>query len=160
MNKLLLSTVIALGISTTAMSNEMTQKSQLLSGNFASELALEAMTICKAQGYNVSAAVVDRHGNLLALSRNEMASPHTVSSATQKAFTSASMGRDTASLAKLIVDMPALQGLTQMDDRLLLLQGGLPISVKDVRLAGIGVGGAPGGHLDEACAQQAIEKLM
>lgn len=160
MKNLLAVTLVTLGLGSQIQAAEMTSTTTVLSGNFASDLAQQAMTICQDQGYAVSAAVVDRSGNLLALARHESASPHTINSASQKAFTSASMGRDTKALAKLIVDQPMLAGLADMDDRMIMLEGGLPVSVNDVRVAGIGVGGAPGGHLDAACAQQAMDKLM
>jgi uncharacterized protein GlcG (DUF336 family) len=80
-------------------------------------------------------------------------------SSTGKAFKSASMGRPTAQLAKLIKDRPELAGLRDMDPRLVILGGGLPIKIGDELVGGIGVGGAPGGHLDEACAQAGLKKI-
>ena len=41
----------------------------------------------------------------------------------------------------------------------LLLAGGLPVKEGDEVIGAIGIGGAPGGHLDEACAQAAIDGL-
>lgn len=41
----------------------------------------------------------------------------------------------------------------------LLLAGGLPVKEGDDVIGAIGIGGAPGGHLDEACAQQALDSL-
>lgn len=52
-----------------------------------------------------------------------------------------------------------MEGLRQMDPQLLIL-GGLPIVVNDGVVGGIGVGGAPGGHLDEACAQAGIDAIL
>jgi uncharacterized protein GlcG (DUF336 family) len=40
-----------------------------------------------------------------------------------------------------------------------LLQGGLRIKVGSEAIAAIGVGGAPGGNLDEACAKAGIDKI-
>ena len=42
---------------------------------------------------------------------------------------------------------------------LLLLAGGLPVKEGEEVIGAIGIGGAPGGHLDEACAQQAIDGM-
>nr|WP_257292439.1 heme-binding protein [Endozoicomonas sp. ONNA1] len=67
------------------------------------------------------------------------------------------MGQPTANLAKLVTDKPFLQGLKDMDARMLLLGGGMPIKVDGQIVGGIGIGGAPGGHLDQACAEQAIK---
>jgi uncharacterized protein GlcG (DUF336 family) len=42
---------------------------------------------------------------------------------------------------------------------ILLLGGALRIKVGDEAIAAIGVGGAPGGDLDEACAKAGLEKI-
>ncbi len=118
-----------------------------------------ALKRCADDGYQVSVAVIDRSGNLKVHLRHDQAGPHTVSSAQRKAFTAASMGRPTADLANLVKSKPELQGLQFMDDRLLLLGGGLPVRIGDKLVAGIGVGGAPGGHLDTACAKAGIEAI-
>jgi uncharacterized protein GlcG (DUF336 family) len=39
----------------------------------------------------------------------------------------------------------------------LLLGGGVPVRVGNDVIGAIGVGGAPGGHLDEQCAVAALE---
>ena len=43
--------------------------------------------------------------------------------------------------------------------RPLILGGGVPIRAGDQVIGAIGVGGAPGGHLDEQCAEAGIEKI-
>lgn len=136
-----------------------TTQTVLLTTDAAVRLANDALQSCRTDGYAVSVSVVDRSGNLIAMARNEMAGPHTISSSYKKAFTAASMGQDTGKLAKVIAEKPFLEGLRDMNDNLLMLPGGLPVSVDGVRVAGIGVGGAPGGHLDAKCAQDAIAKL-
>ena len=46
-----------------------------------------------------------------------------------------------------------------MNEDILLLAGGFPVKfAKDV-VGGIGVGGAPGGHLDEACASAGLKMI-
>lgn len=42
---------------------------------------------------------------------------------------------------------------------MLLLGGGVPIKVGTETIGAVGVGGAPGGHLDEQCAMAALEKV-
>lgn len=131
----------------------------VLSLDSAYTVANAAQKQCIADGYNVSVAVVDRHGNLLVQLRNPQAGPHTVGSSLGKAFTSASMGQPTANIANMIAENPSLEGLRDMDSRMVILGGGLPISIGDYRVGGIGVGGAPGGHLDAACAEAGIKAL-
>ncbi|MDH3658497.1 MAG: heme-binding protein [Alphaproteobacteria bacterium] len=125
----------------------------------AKKIADEAMAKCTADGYRVSVAIVDRSGSTKVLLKADGSGPHTVGSSTGKAFTSASMGRPTADLAALIKDKPELAGLRDMDPRLVILGGGLPIKIGDALVGGIGVGGAPGGHLDAACAQAGLDGL-
>jgi uncharacterized protein GlcG (DUF336 family) len=41
----------------------------------------------------------------------------------------------------------------------LLVGGGVPIKAGNDVIGAVGVGGAPGGHLDEQCAMAAIDKV-
>jgi uncharacterized protein GlcG (DUF336 family) len=125
----------------------------------AQKAANAAMAQCIADGYKVSVAVVARSGSTKVLIKGDGSGPHTVGSSTGKAFTSASMGQPTAKLAKLIEEKPFLEGLRDMDSRLVILGGGLPIKINGALVGGIGVGGAPGGHLDEACAKAGIAAI-
>jgi uncharacterized protein GlcG (DUF336 family) len=126
----------------------------------AQKLASAALTQCAADGYNVSVSVVDASGVTRVQIRADKAGPHTLESSRKKAYTSASMGRPTADFANLIKKMPEIAGLRDMDPNILILGGGLPIKVAGEKIGGIGVGGAPGGHLDQACAQAAIDKVL
>jgi uncharacterized protein GlcG (DUF336 family) len=125
----------------------------------AQKAANAAMKKCKADGYKVSVAVVSRNGSTKTLIKMDGSGPHTVGSSTGKAFTSASMGQPTANLAKAIAEKPFLAGLRDMDPRLVILGGGLPIKIGGKLVGGIGVGGAPGGHLDAACAQAGVDAI-
>ena len=122
----------------------------------AANAALEA---CEAQGFRMSVAVVERGGATKAMLRADNAGPHTVGSATGKAFASASLGRDTAGVAASIAGNAELEGLRSMDPRLVLLAGGLPIRIGDSLVGGIGVGGAPSGAEDETCARAGVEAI-
>ncbi len=75
------------------------------------------------------------------------------------AFTSASMGQATARLANAIAENPALNGLRDMDSRMVILAGGLPIVIDGQRVGGIGVCGAPSGNLDEACSTHGLQQI-
>ena len=132
-------------------------KAAYLPLEMAQKAANAAMAKCVTDGYNVSVAIVARSGSTKVLIRGDGAGPHTVGSSTGKAFTAASMGRPSAKLAALIKDKPSLEGLRDMDSRLVILGGGLPIKIAGSLVGGIGVGGAPGGHLDEACAKVGVE---
>ena len=125
----------------------------------AQKAANAAMAKCIADGYSVSVAIVARSGSTKVLIKGDGSGPHTVGSSTGKAFASASLGQPTAKFAATIKEKPELEGLRDMDSRLVILGGGLPIKVGGALVAGIGVGGAPGGHLDEACAKAGIEAI-
>ena len=77
-------------------------------------------------------------------------------SSRKKAYTAASLRRPTSEFAELIAKNPAVQGLRDMNEDILILGGGLPINMGGEVVGGIGVGGAPGGHLDDACAQAGL----
>jgi uncharacterized protein GlcG (DUF336 family) len=127
--------------------------------SLANKAALAAMEQCTAVGYRVSAAVVDRAGVLRALVRGDGAGPHTVDSSRKKAYTAASMKRPTGELAELVTKMPAIKGIRDMNESILILGGGLPIEIGGEIVGGIGVGGAPGAHLDTFCAQAGLESI-
>ncbi len=154
-----LSMVCVLGIFPVGGSAADLLREAVLPLSMATKAASAAVKKCTKDGYQVSAAVVDRAGVVRALLREDGAGPHTVESSRKKAYTAASLKRPTAELAELIAKMPAVQGLRDMDDHILMLGGGLPIIMAGEIVGGIGVGGAPGGHLDVACAQAGLESI-
>src|SRR5207247_9206455 len=91
--------------------------------------------------------------------RGARASPHTPNNSSKKAYTAASLRRRTSELAELVAKTPALQGLRDIDDKVLILGGGLPIEIGGEIVGAIGVGGAPGSHLDDACAQAGLDSI-
>ncbi|WP_457579712.1 GlcG/HbpS family heme-binding protein [Ensifer canadensis] len=156
MIKTLLATASALVIvSGTAQAELLTEKN--MPSSLAVEIATDAVQACAADKYNVTAAVVDRAGVLRALVRADNAGPHTVEAARAKAFTSASSRTPTSKMAENVAKNPAAAELINIQG-FLVLAGGVPIKAGDVTIGAIGVGGAPGGKLDEACAAAAIEK--
>jgi len=150
--------LIAVGTEVGAQSAEL-PTAAYLPLELAQKAADATMAKCIADGYRVSVAIVARSGSTKILIHGDGAGPHTVGSSIGKAFTSASMGQPTAGLATLIAEKPALAGLRDMDSRMVILAGGLPIKLNGTLVGGIGVGGAPGGHLDEACAQAGLEAI-
>jgi uncharacterized protein GlcG (DUF336 family) len=128
--------------------------------NMALEAAQTALASCEAQGYRVSVTVVDASGNEKVLLKSDGAGPHTRASSFGKAFTSASMRSATADIAANTADNAQLDELKSMDERILILAGGLPIVLAGDVIGGIGVGGAPGGNLDAACAQAGLDAVL
>ncbi|MEC5179086.1 GlcG/HbpS family heme-binding protein [Arthrobacter sp. CG_A4] len=104
----------------------------------------------------VTVALVDRFGTVQALLRGDNAAEHTIEAAQQKAYTAAAFGAPTSELAKRINgNGPSIADLPGT----LFLGGGVPLKVNGVSVAGIGVGGAPDGALDEACATAGAEAI-
>lgn len=152
------SLLVGLTATLSAHADELPKESVLPLGaaNKAIQAALEA---CKKDGYRVSVSVVDRAGILRAMGRADGAGPHTVDSSRKKAYTAASVRRPTTELADLITKVPTLQALRDINDNILMLGGGLPIEIGGDVVGGIGVGGAPGAHLDDACAQDGLDAI-
>lgn len=134
-------------------------KESVLPLNVASKAIQAALEGCKKDGYRVSVSVVDRAGVLRAMGRADGAGPHTVDSSRKKAYTAASVRRPTSELADLITKVPTLQALRDMNSEILILGGGLPIEIGGELIGAIGVGGAPGAHLDDACAQVGLDAI-
>jgi uncharacterized protein GlcG (DUF336 family) len=127
--------------------------------DMAMKAATAALAKCQADNQQVSVAIVERSGATKILLKADGSGPHTVASATGKAFTSASLGRDTAGLSGFIKENGDVEGLRDMDPRLVILAGGLPIRIGNALVGGIGVGGAPSGKIDETCARAGVEAI-
>jgi len=138
--------------------DELPKESQLSLG-LANKAIQAAVDACKKDGYRVSVSVVDRAGVLRGMGRADGAGPHTVDSSRKKAYTAASVRRTTSELADLITKNPTLQAFRDINNEILILGGGLPIEIGGEVVGGIGVGGAPGTHLDDACAQEGLDAI-
>lgn len=121
--------------------------------------AQAALNACATENHSVSVAIVARDGATKVLLKADGSGPHTGSSATGKAFGSAALGRDTAGLAEFISTNPQNAGLRDMDDRLLVQAGGLPIRIGGALVGGVGVGGAPSGDVDATCARAGLDAI-
>lgn len=129
-----------------------------LSLALASQIAGEAVNACAVSGYAVAATVVDRSGTVRAVLRADNAGPHTLAASQDKAFTSASAKINTLAMMEGAQKNPAAANLVNIPG-FLLPGGGVPIKVGNDTIGAVGIGGAPGGHLDEQCAIAAIDKM-
>lgn len=155
----LMGVLLGAGGAASVVTAEDLPKESLLPLHVADKAIHAAIEACKKDGYRVSVSVVDRAGILRAMGRADGAGPHTVDSSRKKAYTAASLRRPTTELAELIGKMPTLQALRDMNEHMLMLGGGLPIEMAGDVVGGIGVGGAPGAHLDDACAQAGLDAI-
>ena len=134
----------------------LTQKNMSL--ELANQIASASVAACAANGYAVAATVVDRAGTVRAVQRADNAGPHTLASSQQKAFTSASAKNTTLAMMEGSQKSSAATNLVFVPGYL-LLGGGVPVKVGNEVIGAVGVGGAPGGNLDEQCAMAALDKV-
>lgn len=131
----------------------------VLTIDVASKIAQNTLKKCSIDGYSIAVTVLDKSGKTLVVLRDQKAGPHTLSGSFKKAFTALTTKTSTAVMAKRVDKNKSLEGLIHLNKNLVFLGGGLPIKVGDLIVGGIGVGGAPGGHLDEKCAQVGIDSV-
>lgn len=129
-----------------------------LSLALAMDAARNAVQFCSEKGWNVTAAVVDRSGQIIVQLRTDGAGPHTLDASRRKAFTSASARNNTSAILENVQKNPGAANLPMIDG-FLVLGGGMPIRVGNEVIGAIGVGGAPGGHLDDQCAEAGISSI-
>jgi uncharacterized protein GlcG (DUF336 family) len=158
----LLCAVAILGIAAPAQAQNVLTTHRL-SAALASEAVAAAVAACAKQGYKVTAAVVDADGVEQAMLRGDGASMTTLPAARDKAFTAFMLGAprnedSSGAIASRIGGSPSAGGLAKLP-HILLLQGGLVIRGGGEAIAAIGVGGAPGGNLDEGCAKAGVDAI-
>jgi uncharacterized protein GlcG (DUF336 family) len=129
-----------------------------LSLDLANQIATATVAACAANGHAVTVTVVDRSGGVRAVQRHDLAGPHTIGASERKAWTSASARNTTLAMMENAQKNPAAANLVHIPG-FLLLGGGVPIKVGNETIGAVGVGGAPGGHLDEQCAVTALDKV-
>lgn len=121
-------------------------------------LARKALEDCRAKGFQVAVAVVDRFGNLQVTIRDQLAGPHTPETARRKAWTAVSFRSDTLALAE-VTERGEASGIRFVDEAL-MLGGGVPVQAAGAIVGGVGVSGAPSGGEDDACARKGIEAVQ
>lgn len=123
---------------------------KLITADVAQRIVVTALENCADKGYQVTAVVVARDGQIQALLRHALASPVTVKIAKKKARASANMRLPSSEIPK---------PLARASKKLTRLRGGLPVEAGGQFYGGVGVSGATG-KIDEACAQAGIDEVM
>ncbi len=131
-------------------------KIERMSLELATEVAKRSVEACRAQGYWVSAVVVDRSANVQVVMRDTYASRFTMQIAEQKANAVIMSGTDSSTFVKNRAD---IRNELNNIDGLIMMSGALAVKSGDVMLGAVGVSGAPGGDLDAACAAKALKAL-
>lgn len=151
--RFLLSILIA-ATSTSAVANDVFSIKNI-GLDLAKDLAAEAVEACRKKGYQVSAVVVDRNGLVRVALRDDLAPRFTLQISEEKANLAVMAGTSSADFRKRRTDIrPEMNHL----DGIIVMDGALEITAGGARLGAIAVSGAPGGDIDEACAQQALDK--
>ncbi|WP_345975699.1 heme-binding protein [Sulfurimonas sp. HSL3-7] len=131
-------------------------KIERMSLELATEVAKRSVEACRAQGYWVSAVVVDRSANVQVAMRDTYAPRFTMQIAEQKANAVIMAGTDSAAFVAGRAD---IRNELNNIDGLIMMGGALAVKSGDVMLGAVGVSGAPGGDLDAACAAKALKSL-
>lgn len=123
----------------------------------ARDLAQAAVEACRADGWQVTAVVVNRAGDIQAVLRDSLASRYTIQIAQEKAEAVILSGASSSDFRRnrqdIRMEMNHVRGI-------LMLEGGVPIRAAGTLIGALGVSGAPGGEKDDHCAQVALGKLQ
>lgn len=122
----------------------------------ARDIAMASVEACRKNGYNVSAVVLDRSGNVQVALRDTLAARHTLEIAERKAGMAIMSGSDTGDFRDARADIrPELNHI----NGLIVMDGALAIRAAGSLLGAMGVSGAPGGEKDKACAVAALKQV-
>jgi uncharacterized protein GlcG (DUF336 family) len=128
-----------------------------MSMELARDVAQKAVQVCREQGYNVSAVVVDRDGTTQVVLRDTLASRFTIELAQRKANAVTLSGASGSEFRRARQD---IRDEINSVPELLMLEGAVPVRAGGSLLGAVGVSGAPGGDKDEACAVQAVASVQ
>ena len=131
-------------------------KVRLLSLDMARTIAEAALEACRKDGYQVSVVVADRSGEPLVIMRDIYSNRYFTQLALGK--TNAVVMANTTS-AQLRRNRPDMVNELNLLDGVLVLAGGVPVQAAGSLVGAVGVSGAPGGDLDEACARAGAEAV-
>lgn len=120
--------------------------------------ARAALSKCRADGYQVTVAIVDRAGVTQVLLRDRFAGPHTPDLAASKAWTAVSFRTNTTDLEKASRPGQPMAGVRHVP-RVASIGGGMMIQGSGSLFGGIGISGAPSGDADDACAAAGIKAI-
>jgi uncharacterized protein GlcG (DUF336 family) len=131
---------------------------RLLTPETALKATQAALAKCRAEGFQVSVAVVDRSGIPQVLVRDRFASPNSIDLAQRKAQTAAGFRMDTSALDRELQPGRPTAGLRAVPT-IVAVAGGKPIEAGGTLFGAIGVSGAPGPLNDELCAAAGIAAI-
>jgi uncharacterized protein GlcG (DUF336 family) len=150
-------TIILLAASAlTALSQQkglLTEK--VISLDMAQSMVQGALQKCRADNYHISVHVLDVDGQVKASARDDGASDVNYNVSRRKAFTALTYRRPSGDMEKQWATMSPARIIPETFG----VAGGLPVKAGEETIGAIGVGGAPGGDKDEACAAAGLAKV-
>lgn len=130
---------------------------RLMTLDLASEIASAAIHECREKGFQTSVVVVDRGGIVQVVMRDVYASRFNTELSERKANAVVLSGTATSAFhdnrADIRMEMNEIDGI-------LVLDGAVPIRAGGILLGAVGVSGAAGGDIDEACAAAAVDSVQ
>jgi len=124
------------------------------------ELAQDAVAACAANGYKVTAVVLNSAGVQRVQISSDGAPDMTGPIGLRKAFTVITFKQPSGEVGDKAKTDPALADRIKNDPRLIGWAGGEPLMSGGELIGALGVSGAPGGDKDDACAKAAIAKAQ
>lgn len=154
-----LGTALVLALASgSAAAQDATYNIRTLTPEAALKAAQAALKSCRDGGYQVAVAVVDRSGLAQVMLRDRYAGAHTPKTAIGKAWTAVSFRTNTTAMAEMTQSGKPASGIRQLPN-VVMVGGGVLIEGGGSILGGIGVSGAPGGDIDEKCANAGIAAI-
>ncbi len=153
-----LASCLILNVGTASADEDALFATQTLTPEAALKSAMAALEKCRAEGYQVAVAVVDRMGNMQIMIRDRFAGAHTPDTARRKAWTATSFRTNTTDLLEITGPGQAQAGVRHITGAL-VIGGGVLIEAGGSLVGAIGVSGAPGGDLDDMCAAAGIAAI-
>jgi uncharacterized protein GlcG (DUF336 family) len=156
--RLVAAAAFACGVAANAAAAEATFTVKTLTPEAALKAAQAALAKCRAEGFQVSVAVVDRSAVTQVLLRDRFASPNSVDLAQRKAQTAINFRMDTSALDRELQPgrpAAALRG----QPNVAAIAGGIVFESSGSFVGAIGVSGAPGGANDELCARAGLKAI-
>lgn len=154
MNKTILSSILVFLPAITQASDIVPVKQIGL--ELATTIAMKSVEACRKNGYNVSAVVLDRAGNVQVALRDTLAAPYTLEIAERKAGMAVMSGIPSTEFRKARADIrPELNHISG----LIVMEGAQPIRAAGSLIGAVGVSGAPGGDKDDVCAKVALKEV-
>ena len=141
-----------------AVAQDATVTYKSLSPELALDLARAILGDCQKRGFQVAVVVTDRFGSPQVMLRDRYAGPHTPTTAQGKAWTAASFRTSTLDLMAMSQPGMPQSGLRNLPN-VVMIGGGIVVEAGGSMIGAVGVSGAPGGDMDDACAKAGVAAI-